>query len=72
MSVALNMDEKRLDAKAISEYGDTGTAVKSEFERKLMEVKIAYEDSIKEVKSFKKTYSGYMEMFPTKVKNLEF
>jgi len=35
-------------------------------------LKIAYEDSIKEVKSFKKTYSGYMEMFPTKVKNLEF
>ena len=71
VSVALEIDERRLDAKATSEYGTIETAVKYAFERKLIEVQVAYEDSIKEVKSFKKTYSNYMKMFPTKVKSLE-
>jgi hypothetical protein len=72
VGVAHEMDEKRLDAKAVTEYGDAATAVKFAFERKLVEVQVAYADSKEEIKSFRQTHAQYMEMFPTKVKKLDF
>ena len=71
VGVAHEMDEKRLDAKGVTEYGDVATAVKYAFERKLIEVQVAYEDSAKEVKSFRKKHAEFVEMFPTKVKKLD-
>jgi len=72
VGVAHEMDEKRLDAKAVNEYGDAATAVKFAFERKLVEVQVAYEDSVEEIKSFRQTHAQYIEMYPTKVKKLDF
>jgi hypothetical protein len=72
LSVAFEIDGKRLDAKGVSQYGETSLEVKAAFEYKLAEVQLAYEDSVEEIRSFRQTYSQYMEMFPTKVKKLDF
>jgi hypothetical protein len=72
IGVAHEMDEKRLDAKAVTEYGDAATAVKSAFARKMLEIQLAYESSEKDIKSFRQKHADFLEMFPTKVKNLNF
>jgi hypothetical protein len=66
------MDEKRLDAKALTEYGDAATAVKSAFARKMFEIQLAYESSVKDINSFRQRHAEFKEMFPSKVKNLNF
>jgi hypothetical protein len=65
------MDEKRLDAKVVTEYGDAATAVKSAFARKMFEIQLAYESSAKEINSFRQRHAEFIKMFPTKVKNLD-
>jgi hypothetical protein len=72
IGVAHEIDEKRLDAKATTEYGDAQTAVQFAFKRKLMEVQLAYDDSVEEIRLFRQTYAQYQELFPTKVKDLGF
>jgi hypothetical protein len=72
IQVALEIDEKRLDAKAVTEYGSAGTAVKFAFKRKVAELELAFDDSIKEVASFRDTYAKYQRLFPGRVKNLPF
>jgi len=72
IQVALEIDEKRLDAKAVTEYGSAGTAVKFAFKRKVAELELAFDDSIKEVASFRDTYAKYQQLFPGRVKNLPF
>ena len=72
IGVALETDEKRLDAKANNEYGDSATAIDYAFKRKLAEVDLAHEDSVAEIKSFRETYAKYVELFPTKLKDLDF
>ena len=71
VGVAHEMDEKRLDAKAVTEYGDAATAVKSAFAKKMFEIQLAYESSVKEINSFRQRHAEFVEMFPTKVKNLK-
>ena len=71
IGVAHEMDEKRLDAKVVTEYGDAATAVKFAFERKLFEIQLAYESSAKEINSFRQRHAEFIEMFPTKVKKLD-
>lgn len=72
VGVAHEMDDKRLDAKVVTEYGDAATAVKFAFERKLFEVQLAYEESVKEIKLLRQRHADFMKLFPTKVKNLDF
>ena len=72
IQVALEIDEKRLDAKAKTEYGDAGTAVEFAFKRKLAELDLAYRDSLEEVASFRDTYAKYQQLFPGRVKDLTF
>ena len=71
IGVAHEMDEKRLDAKVVTEYGDAATAVKFAFERKLFEIQLAYESSAKEINSFRQRHAEFLKMFPTKVKKLD-
>jgi len=72
VGVAHDMDEKRLDVKAVTVYGDAATAVKFAFERKLFEIQIAYEASVNEIKSFRQRHAEFIETFPTMVKKLDF